>query len=340
MHAYAAKPEHAAHGSTAHRAGSAHGTTAHRPALPSAARAPAQTPAATPAERKAAQPVKQHAGVKDEKAHSADPAKPVEAPTISHKTVDSALEAPDSRDIVGVSESVKFERNMAGVWGCSAGYLVPYDENSIHWIAPARATVAQVWLTANGQKAVAQMTVIEPECVFAEKLGEISSADFGDGKMSPCVGMLSSFRYRPLTVSFVGIRTKELPGPALGVVGYFDDLFVKTGRTKYLDHNPYDQFQNVSKDNTLVSHDTAALLRQRPLGSSFLSGAPKGILKTMPPYTDGSYYWSIPNHFVGFGETGDGKCFDTVTQSFELKADGTHTVTKLGFTASRKFEWL
>ena len=153
------------------------------------------------------------------------------------------------------------------------------------------------------------MSVIEPASITADKLSEIAIPAGTAG-----AGMRLRFNYHPKTVSFGNVESKEVSGPATSIEGYFEDNFT----ADELKHDSKDEFFAIRPNNKDTVVDTAKDIRKRK------------------PFGFGTYAWVIPNHFKVNTETGDGKKFTKVTQSFVMVDDtGRMRITKAGAEVDR-----
>jgi hypothetical protein len=126
--------------------------------------------------------------------------------------------------------------------------------------------------------------------------------------------MKLTFLYDPMTVSFGNVMAKEVSGDATSISGYFTRFPAAA-----LHHDSGDTFLAIGRDNKDTATDEASF-----------TALPK-------PWTDGGFEWLIPNHFRTKTESGDGKKFTTVTQSFKLEGPpnaGRSTVTKAGVSTA------
>lgn len=227
---------------------------------------------------------------------------PQAPPVLSHRTLEHAPDGTsDDRLRIGVGEVVVFNFPTEGDWTATAGSPANQNAgNSFTWTAPKRGGNATITISSGEQTASVTMEVVEPQSNTPKKIDEIA---YPPGTMG--AGMHMHFDYSPMSVSFSRVEAGEVSGPATNITGYFS-----TFDPADLWHDSGDGFFGIDVQNRLIATDTAA--------GSGLSG----------PYSDGGLHWVIPNRFRVSGEGGDGKIFGNVTQTFQIQADGTFTVTK------------
>ncbi|KAF0195069.1 MAG: hypothetical protein FD166_3126 [Bacteroidetes bacterium] len=233
----------------------------------------------------------------------------INAPDID---IETTFAAPDgsgkSRKKVGVGERVTFTGSKTGEWKATGGIpLAQATGTRFVWTAPDRAATLKVSLKSGKYTRDVVMNVLEPNAITARKKEEMT---FRRGRQG--VGMKLKFHYHPKTVSFGNADAREVSGPATGVRGYF-----ATHGGDY-HHDSGDTFYPINHDNVDSATDTAAMWNYPA------------------PWSRGGYDWIIPNRFKVRTESGDGKKFTDVTQSFTIEGtDGTSTVSKGGESAER-----
>jgi hypothetical protein len=225
------------------------------------------------------------------------------------------LNAPDgtaaTRTTIAVGEKVDFTGTESGKWSADSGKPTSnVRARTFKWTAPKRAATVEVQLKVGKRVAKKTMTVVEPASITATKIG----SDFTFAAGTQGAGMKLSFKYAPLNVSFGRIKVKEKSGPATNITGYYLGLTAAE-----LWHDSGETFTRIGADNIDTGVDTASF-----------EGDPA-------PWTDGGWDWLIPNTFKVLGESGDGKTFTTVTQSFQLEGPphaGRSTVSKAGVSTN------
>lgn len=230
-------------------------------------------------------------------------------PKVQHFTSESAPDGSNGdRKKVGVGEEVVFYSDVAGIWTANTGTPAKQlDGKKFVWKAPKRAATATITIKSGQWQTSVSLDVLEPQTVTTEKFG-----DFAFDPGAAGAGMYLHFDYNPTTVSFANLEAGEISGPASGIEGYFKRWPAETWA-----HDSGDSWTPIDRKNRLMGHDEAA-------GSGFAR-----------PWSEGKFDWIIPNRFRVEGESGDGKVFHNMTQSFSIAADGTVTVTKGGSSVTR-----
>lgn len=226
--------------------------------------------------------------------------------------IETAIGAADgsgkSRKKIGVGEKVTFTGSKTGDWKATAGTpLTQISGLVFEWTAPERATSVTISLTSGKYTKTLILSVLEPNAITTKKIREYT---FSRRRMG--AGMELNFIYHPKTVSFGNIESKEVSGPASNQRGYFKN----DGLTHF--HDSGDTFFPVKNDNVNTETDSAS------------------IQGYDPPWREGGFDWRISNHFKLKSESGDGKKFTVVTQSFVLAGvDGTTKISKGGEDVER-----
>lgn len=237
---------------------------------------------------------------KEDKATAPKPKQ--EKPEILYFTSLKPKSGSKKRTKVGVGEKVVFKGNMKGNWEVSNGTpKAALDTKKYKWVAPDRADTVTIKFTVGDETATINFTVVEPDSIETSRAHKIPITPGTAG-----AGMSVHFDYLPFDVSFGNVSAGEVSGPASGLDGYFKDNFAPGD----LWHNSGDGFTQIKSNNRDSVLDTAK-------GEGFPQ-----------PWKKGEFHWVIPNRFKLDGETGNGKVFTNVRQSFEIDAQGTVTVTK------------
>ncbi|HEY9115141.1 MAG TPA: hypothetical protein VIN10_10610, partial [Bacteroidales bacterium] len=207
-------------------------------------------------------------------------------------------------------EVVNFTGSKTGKWEASGGTPVLQNTGTrFRWTAPNRAANVRVSLESGRYTNHVNLNILEPNNVTARKIREIRIPRRTQG-----AGMKLDFNYHPKSVYFGNLEAREVSGPASNIKGYY----LHDGETHY--HDSGDTFFNIDTDNSLEPDivDTAS---QR--------GYPS-------PWYRGSFKWVIPNRFKVKTESGDGKEFTKVTQSFIMvDRTGKTKITKAGAEVER-----
>ncbi|HUQ05504.1 MAG TPA: hypothetical protein VM261_23540 [Kofleriaceae bacterium] len=219
-----------------------------------------------------------------------------------------------ARTTVGVGEHVTFTApgRASGAWTASGGLFVPTTGSTFAWIAPF--TAQPVTITFSGTPAATlTMNVIAPDDVEFGMLYDNASR-YPAGTAG--AGMALQVQLKPYTVSFGGTFFRESgdggAAAAQAVQGYYTRF-----SASQLRHAPTARWQDVTDSNFTNTQadqgDTAGT-----------------VPNTLPgPWAPGgSYHWDIPYMYRTQDESGDGRRFATVRQTFRIAADGTVTVTK------------
>lgn len=232
-------------------------------------------------------------------------------PAITHETHSPAPDgSPDTRKEVGVGEGVEFTGSAPGRWAASAGEPRTEEGDTFDWFTPPRRGTVTIRLAVGRRVATAKLKVVEPKRIagsFREKL------TFPRGEVG--AGMKLDFELGPTNVFFGNLEHKEDATPAVAIRGYYRRI-----PEDELEHRESDTaWRDVGEDNR-VGPDEASQHGEH----------------LVPPHTDGSFHWKIPNRFrVGDKETGDESTFTEVTQEFGMKEGGRASVTKLGHHVER-----
>ncbi len=225
-------------------------------------------------------------------------------PTITHETT---VKAPNDTNLertdVGVGEDVAFSGSAEGKWTATGGTPTAsiVNDDFFFWTAPNREETVTIKLEVGSKSATVDIDVIEPDSITITKNRDMPIPAGVAG-----VGMELTFNYHPMTVSFGNVEAKEVSGPASKITGYFKTPF-PPDKTK---HDSGDTFSFINEDNKDSVEDQA------------------GMVLATKPYTHGTLKWKIPNNFRVDGETGDGKEFTKVKQSFTIDPTGKAKVKK------------
>ncbi len=219
---------------------------------------------------------------------------------------------------VGVGQVVDFKGSAAGTWKASIGTAVGPNSTTFSWTAPATTApgttkpspplteTATITLTVGTQSATKTMTVVPPNSISMRN-ARSHGAPVGAG--GAC--MLTQVTYGPKDVCLGAIQWLEVPGPATGVKGYFE-------QASDLYHKPSPDYHPVDNSNRKHGHDHCFLGDRSATGHS----APG-------PYSDGEFTWKIPNRYILDGESAsDGRFFTYTYQVFTMNAAGKATITK------------
>jgi hypothetical protein len=195
---------------------------------------------------------------------------------------------------------------QAADWTASAGWPPSrHARSAFAWELPNPGTATITATLPTGETASVDMTVIGPSDLRMRKFAEDPQPAGQAG-----AGMWLRPRFTPGSVNFGNVEWLEVPGPASGVSGYFQDM-VDAGAD--LSHHPNPDFLRIAPG----LNDHAAFL-----GLS-------------APYKAGAFHWNIPNRFRRAGTADPGTMFVTTVQSFRIQGDGTVTVTKQGASVTR-----
>ncbi len=227
---------------------------------------------------------------------------PGTAPTVTSQTIAIAPDnSADSRTTVGVGERVLFSSDIAGTWTASAGHIIGINNGAtMVWEAPAVAASAVITLTTASGNQTFNFTVIAPDDLI---MVVANHEPIAAGTAGAC--MIQNVTVTPLTVNFGRTQWLEVPGPATNVTGYF-----RRFPATELRHHPNRHYLPFDDMNTgLTDH-----------------AADHGEL---PPFSDGTFEWVIPNRYKIDGETdAQGRFFANTVQSFFMNADGSMMITK------------
>jgi hypothetical protein len=221
---------------------------------------------------------------------------------------------PDSRTTIGVCETLVFGvGGRAMHWSADSGWpSARSGRANFEWAAPERARTSTITATdpATGASCSLELEVVAPSGTRLRNVGEdVFPAGTAGAGMDLTVAVL------PRNVNFGWIAIHEDSGPALDVKGYFADNFPAAR----LRHDASPGFARIGWDNMLAP-DAAG----DPQGDH--AATRPGTLP--PPWSAGSYRWSIPTRYRCFNSTHDGFVFTRVPQRFAMEGDGTVIVTK------------
>jgi hypothetical protein len=268
------------------------------PAAPSAAGPVAADPAAPAAPGPAPAPAAGDGG-----AAAAPPL------VLNHRTDMRAPDGtPNTRTTVAMGEVVYFDvGGLDATWTASAGWPPRRTARpAFAWELPEPGTATITATLADGRTASVDMTVVAPDSLRMRKESEDSEAAGTAG-----AGMWLIPRFGPSSVNFGNVEWLEEPRGASGATGFFKDQ-IDAGID--LDHHPNPDFLRIGPG----LRDHAAYLG---LGTS--------------GWSDGYFFWTIPNSFRRAGTAGPGQMYVTGSQHFRIKADGTVTVSKQGASVTR-----
>ncbi|WP_423126903.1 eCIS core domain-containing protein [Gaoshiqia sp. Z1-71] len=229
---------------------------------------------------------------------------PVNPPAITSETIKSAPDgSPDTRQVVGVGERVRFTADTSGTWSVSDGRIIGLDTGAnVVWEAPPVAAAPTITLTTPGGTRVVPFTVIAPDALSMV----VATRDaIPAGTAGAC--MITDVTVNPLNVNFGRTQWLEVPGPATNVSGYFNQFAAAT-----IFHNPNPDYLPFNDNNTgLRDH---AAWEEVP-----------------PPFSFGTFEWVIPNRYKIDGESdAQGRVFTNTVQAFTMFPGGTMMITKAG----------
>jgi hypothetical protein len=166
--------------------------------------------------------------------------------------------------------------------------------------------------------------VLAPQWPFRyEYSGTMSDADWMFNQMSPlCQGVpgvgfkLKSF-VLPDYVSFSQIEIVEGAAKMLGAIGFFE------------------AYENDVRFNHTESNGAMRVIRVENVNNQVGDVDFVGFQLNEMPSEAGCFYWSIPNKWGIIGGPHD-KLLGTVDQEFFVNADGTCTISKGGFSETRR----
>ena len=231
---------------------------------------------------------------------------------ITSRTAASAPDGtPDTRTTIGVCEDVEFDVGGDVVdWSVNKGApRVKASNSKFLWAAPETSGTATITATrpATGETCSLDMKVIAPNKIGYKKK---SDEPIPQGNIGAVMKLEATVL--PLNVNFGWIATKEDPGPATNVTGYFGWANRRHGIS--FDHAPNPNFKRVGWDNRFCC-DIA------------------GIRGPFPrPWRYGSFQWNIPNRYRCIWSTGAGHVYYTSTQTHLIKRTGRIKVFKEGAT--------
>jgi peptidoglycan hydrolase-like protein with peptidoglycan-binding domain len=246
------------------------------------------------------------------------PTPPVPPPTPTPITITSATVkaapsgAANTRKRVGVGEVVDFTASTAGTWAASNGTPTSgASSTTFRWTAPAVADTVTITLTSGTQTATDTITVDAPKTISMRKVSSHTSLVGAGGAC-----MLTEVTFGPTDVCLGAMQWLEVPGPAMGVDGFFKKFSAAT-----LHHNPNTNF---------------ALVNDRNIMEPGPNNGPNDHCawhSTPGPYKDGTFTWVVPNRYIVDGEpASSGRFFTDTHQVFTMNAAGTMTITKAGAT--------
>ena len=214
--------------------------------------------------------------------------------------------ADRTRKTVGVGEEVtaRFYPSSSGpvIWSVNGGGSIDkVSGNPIQFTATNRASTATITAESSGLRQEVLLSIIEPGEV---RMRRIASKTYPVGFAG--AGMYTEISLHPTTVSFYKVETREIPGPASDVTGYFTN-FPLSG----LFHNPSPNWGSYNQSNVFLGYDDCS--------TPLLFG----------PWSNGSFTWHIPWHFR-VGAADGGIQFAVVDQTFSIWTNGTVEVSKAG----------
>jgi hypothetical protein len=240
----------------------------------------------------------------------ADGGAPAAAPVVINSRTD--MHAPDgtadTRTTVAMGEVVYFDVGGAAAdWTASVGWpLRRAGRDTFAWELPQPGTATITATLPAGGAASVTMTAIAPKNIRMRKVSEDPPGTSGTAN----AGMMLVPRFMPANVNFGNVEWLEVPGPPSNLTGYFAAQVA--GGTN-LNHVPNPNFLRIGPG--LRDHAAAF-------------GFP-------PPYSAGSWDWSIPNRFRRAGTGDTGVEYVTTLQSFRMDATGSITVSKQGASVTK-----
>lgn len=228
---------------------------------------------------------------------------------IRSKTVRQAPDGtPDSRTTVGVAEEVIFytEPAVTATWSIDSGTPRTMTTTNVLWTAPAVAQPSTtMFCEFNGSYQSITVHVITPTLRGVKVPPDDSYPPGQQG-----VGMVNRIHFDPQSVNFSYLEWLEVPGPASGIYGYFEQHTAPA-------HTPNANWLPVAFAANSPGFDHAAF-----------SGCPA-------PWYAGGFSYDIPNKYRPIGD-GDGNVFQNITQNMSILQDnGKSIVTKYGQNAVR-----
>jgi len=233
---------------------------------------------------------------------------------INHRaTVHAPDGTPDSRTTIGVCETIVFDVGGRAVdWSADSGWpSARSGRSTFEWAAPERARTSTITATdpGTGDSCHLDMDVIAPAGTHLHNVFEL---EYPVGTAG--AGMELTVAVRPRNVNFGWIATQEDDVPATHVTGYF------TARpAAELRHAATPVFARMGWNNVLAPNAAG-----EPQGDT----AATRPRKLPPPWSKGSYHWSIPTRYRCSNSTHAGYVFIYVQQHFAMEDDGTVIVTK------------
>lgn len=200
---------------------------------------------------------------------------------------------------------------------------------SISYVCPGTASTPTISaaLTTGNLTLSCPLHVIEPDSVegfSASPQLPGGGMPYKDGAENIAgVWMYLFFQVKSEDVSFENIEISEGRCSSTDATGYFADSTVWP--TNFLVHLPGDSFA-IKQKNNVFGIDYA--------GNQYIPSYPDNT------WTDGSYSWDIPAHWLCVSDDPDNmpKEIDWSIQSFAITEAGTASVTKFGFTAIKHLE--
>jgi hypothetical protein len=215
---------------------------------------------------------------------------------------------PDTRTTVAMGEVVFFDVGGAAAdWTASAGFPGRRTgRTTLAWELPDPGSATITATLPTGESASINMKVIAPKDIRMRKISEDAPGASGTAN----AGMRLSPRFTPGSVNFGNVEWLEVPGPPSNLTGYFA---AQVAAGTNLNHVPNPNFLRIAPG----LNDHAAAF-----------GFP-------PPFSAGTWDWSIPNRFRRAATTGAGTVFVTTLQSFRMDAAGAITVSKQGASVTK-----
>ena len=218
-----------------------------------------------------------------------------------------------SRKELGVGERVHvtFDPMIAFTSFASenqSGSVTPGGMAAYMYTAPTNACTDVVsFATASGSGFSVSFSILEPT---GNLVVNITSNVVNQVNVAGNFEILFDLVLMPTNVSFSGrIQIVEVGVVSTNAVGYFAD----PSREGLLDHGQH----GANVWITVGEHNSS--------GSDTVS--PGSLL---PPFSDGSFTWPIPNHWRMKGDFGSGKLFCNDDQHFAITTSGTSSVWKFG----------
>lgn len=212
------------------------------------------------------------------------------------------------RSTVGIGEKMTFLPNRPGSWRTSAGQTHGEDDMKLEWQAPGRAGQATIELTSESEKVTKTVTITAPSSLRLSLLRWDNNTRQG----VPGVGAYAAVTFGPDSVFFRHVEWHEDHAGPSELTGCFKDVF-------YLH-----KFHSAAPE---WKRADPAEQRNRPM--DFVSWL---VLRDDRP---GRLSWRIGNRFRVIGASDDGEMSFYTTQTFTKDAEGTMTVNKQNFKATR-----